>query len=182
MTKNIRLFALSLAVMAFSVTGIMAATVSGESQKTLEKQIQTKILTMPYYGVFDSIAFQIDGGTVILSGKVYNGINRKTAQSRVSRLKGVTEVINNIEILPPSNFDDRIRRATVRGLLNTGGIYRFLIGPTPSMRIIVDNGHLTLEGNVATKGDVRIAYIVARGVPGVFSVTNNLKVSNSKKL
>lgn len=181
MTKQVRFMALSLALVAFAAVGIQASTVSGGSQKTLEEQIQKKILTMPYYGVFDIIGFELDGDTVILSGKVYNGINRKTAANRIAKLEGVSEVVNNIELLPPSAFDDRIRRSAVRSLLNTGGIYRYLIGPTPSVRIIVDGGRLTLEGTVGNKGDLRTANIVAQGIQGVFSVTNNLKVSTSRK-
>ncbi len=177
MKKHIRLLSLSLVVMAISVVGIQASVANGAMQKTLEEQIHTKILAMPYYGIFDSIGFEIDEGTVILTGKVYNGINRKTAASIVARLEGVDKVINNIELLPPSSFDDRIRRRTVRSMVNTAGIYRYLVGPTPSMRIIVDNGHITLEGFVGNEGDVRLANIVANQIPGVFSVTNNLKVS-----
>ncbi len=182
--KNLKnLFVLSFAIIAFSAAGLSAAAPSGQEaqEKTLEQQIFKQILTMPYYEVFDSIGFEVDGDTVTLTGKVYNALNRRTAEKRVAKLDGISKVINNIEILPPSRFDDGIRRSTVRAFTNTGGIYRYLIGPNPSVRIIVDRGHLTLEGNVASKSDIKLMNILAQGVPGAFSVTNNLQVSDGKK-
>ena len=98
----------------------------------------------------------------------------------MKRIDGVSNVVNNIEILPPSRFDNRIRNQTVRNFLRTGGIYRYLQGVNPSMRIIVDNGHITLEGYVRTKGDSRLSNILARSVPGTFSVTNNLIATKDK--
>ncbi len=138
-----KLLALSIAIIAFSAIGLNAATgpVQDVQEKTLEQQIYKQILTMPYYELFDSIGFELNGDTVTLTGKVYNALNRRTAEKRVAKLDGVSKVINNIEILPPSRFDDGIRRSTVRAFANTGGIYRYLIGPNPSVRIIVDRGH-----------------------------------------
>ena len=170
MKKMTRFAVLSLAVMAFSAFGLQAAPVSGQDNELLEKQIYKKIISLPYYGVFDSIGFEIDGDTVILTGKVINGVNRKAAAKRVAKIEGVNNVVNNIDILPPSSFDDRIRRRTVRSLANTGGLYRYLISPNPSMRIIVENGRLSLVGYVNSKSDVRLANIIAQGIPGVFSV------------
>ena len=183
MTKIRKSLVLSIAIMLFTVVGLNAASAASSDQieQTLEQKIFKKILTMTYYGVFDNIGFEIDGDTVILTGKVYTALNRKHAEKRVSKIEGVSNVINNIEILPPSRFDDRIRRSTLRSFANTGGLYRYLIGPTPSVRIIVDRGHLTLEGFVSSKGDIRLANILAQGVPGVFTVTNNLKLADNMK-
>ncbi|MDH3493791.1 MAG: BON domain-containing protein, partial [Acidobacteriota bacterium] len=84
-------------------------------------------------------------------------------------------------LLPASSFDDAIRRRALRSFVGSAGIYRYLIGPTPSMRIIVDRGHLTLEGYVSSRGDLRLANILAQSVPGVFSVTNNLQLADNIK-
>ncbi|NNE68441.1 MAG: BON domain-containing protein [Pyrinomonadaceae bacterium] len=175
-------FILSMAIMLFAAFSVSAAPASStEIQKSVEQEVFKKIVTMPYYGLFDSISFEMDGDTVILSGSVYNALNRKVAENRVMKVEGVANVVNNIEILPPSNFDDRIRRRVVRSFANTGGLYRYMIGPNPSMRIIVDGGKLTLTGFVSNEGDIRLATILAKGIPGVFTVTNNLELGNDKK-
>jgi hypothetical protein len=108
-------------------------------------------------------------------------MTRTDAERRVARISGVERVINNIEVLPLSSFDDSIRVRTYRTLFRTGGLYRYALGANPSLHIIVKGGHLTLEGVVANEGDSRLAYITARSVPGVFSVTNNLRVERSEK-
>jgi len=76
--------------------------------------------------------------------------------------------------LSPS--DDRIRYRLLRTLSNTGALYRYFLGANPGIRIIVNRGRVSLEGYVDNKGDANLAYITARGVPGTFAVTNNLKV------
>lgn len=182
--KTLRNFLiLSIAVLGFSFVNVHAQDAAADETvdtARLQKQVYKEILKMPYYGLFDSIGFEIDGDTVILTGKVYNGINQKSAAKRIAKLDGVGNVVNNIEILPPSGFDDRIRVRTAREFANGGSLYRYIIGTNPSVRIIVDRGHLTLEGFVSNEGDARLANILAQGVPGVFSVTNNLIVTKGK--
>lgn len=177
MNKLRNLFLLTVAVFMIPAVGLA----DEPNTQSLEKQIRKEILTLPYYGVFDIIGFEIKDDTVVLSGKVFNGINRKNAERRVSRIDGVNKVVNNIELLPPSSFDDRIRANTYRALSNSGGVYRYLLGPNPSVRIIVDGGNLTLEGSVATEGDIRLMNIIGQGVPGVFTFTNNLIISSDTK-
>lgn len=145
-------------------------------QNPLERKIFKEIIKLPYYGVFDHIAYKLDGNTVTLYGKTYSLGTKKSAERVVKRIDGVERVINNIDELPPSSFDDSIRRQTVREFARTGGLYRYLQGVNPSMRIIVENGRVTLEGYVANKGDYNLANILANGVPGVFQVTNNLVI------
>jgi len=93
----------------------------------------------------------------------------------VKRLDGVSRVVNNIKVLPLSRFDDEIRARTYRSLARTGGLYRYLQGGNPSLHIVVDNGHVTLEGVVANNSDRALANMAARQVSGVFSVKNNLR-------
>jgi len=144
----------------------------------LGKQVRHQLVTLPYYGVFDNLAYNINGSTVTLYGQVVRPTTRSDAERRVKRLAGVSRVINNIQVLPLSGFDDNIRRATYRSLARTGGLYRYLQGTNPSIHIVVDRGHVTLEGVVSNRGDKTLANMAARQVPGAFSVTNNLRVES----
>lgn len=158
--------------------GIVQA--ASPDKNEIEAKIAKQLKKLPYYGVFDHIAFEVNGGTVTLTGKVYNGINKDNAAYYVGKVEGVDKVINNIELLPPSSFDDTIRRRTVRAFINGGSMYRYLQGTNPSVRIIVDNGRITLEGVVSNSSDRNYASILAKGIPGVFSVTNNLVVEKGR--
>jgi osmotically-inducible protein OsmY len=164
-------------VLAFSSVSIMAQ--SG-SDAAIETQVRKKILKLPFYEVFDSIKFDVNGGTVTLYGKVYNARNKKDAEANVEDIPGVTRVVNNIKVLPPSNFDDSIRRDLYRSISNFGGLSRYLWTANPSVRLIVDHGHVSLEGYVSTKADADSMYVVANGVSGVFSVKNNLVVDRGR--
>src|SRR6266851_1014164 len=103
------------------------------SSSHLEKKIRKELVTLPYYGVFDNLAFRVNGGTVTLYGKVVRPTTRSDAERRVARLNGVTQVINRIEVLPLSPFDDSIRRNTYRALVRAGGLYRYFLGANPSI-------------------------------------------------
>ena len=166
-------------VAALALTAGMAPTEAkaqgyGREQQ-LSKSIRKQLVTLPYYGVFDNLAYEINGSTVTLYGQVVRPSTRKDAERRVAKLAGVAQVINKIEVLPLSSFDDEIRVRTYRSVFNTAGLYRYAMGGNPSLHIVVNNGHVTLEGVVANEGDKRWAYIAASQVPGVFSVTNNLR-------
>ena len=168
------LFILMVAILGLSQTDLRA---QGFSQRNLEQKIFKEIIKLPRYGVFDNIAFQVSGDTVTLTGKVVQPTTRKSAERVVERLQGVSNVVNNIEVLPLSGFDDSIRLQTLRTLQTRGGsLYRYFLGANPSVKIIVDGGHVTLEGFVANRGDYNLANILTNGVSGVFSVTNNLIV------
>jgi len=91
-------------------------------------------------------------------------------------LSGVTRVINRINVLPLSSFDDSIRLRTYRELVRTGSLYRYFQGANPSIHIVVDRGRVTLEGVVANTMDAQLAYMAARRVPGSFAVANHLTV------
>jgi hyperosmotically inducible protein len=143
-----------------------------------EKQVRKDLVTLPYYGVFDNLAYQVNGNTVTLYGQVVRPITRKDAERRVARIEGVDHVINNIEVLPVSGFDDSIRARTYRAVFRSGSLYRYAMGANPSIHIIVKGGHVTLEGVVSNQMDSQLAYMAANGVPGVFSVTNNLHVAS----
>jgi len=113
---------------------------------------------------------------VTLYGQVVRSTTRAGAVNRVRRLPGVSRVINNIEVLPLSRFDNDLRLATYRAIARTAGLDRYLRGTNPSIHIVVDRGRVTLEGMVANSSDRNLANLAARGVSGSFSVTNNLRV------
>jgi hyperosmotically inducible periplasmic protein len=142
--------------------------------KDIEQQVFKQILRLPYYGVFDSIGFQVDGHKVILNGKVARSRNRKDAEYAIKRIAGVDEVVNNIEVLPLSSFDNSIRIRLLRTYNRSAGLFRYLQEPNPSVRLIVERGHITLVGYVANRGDYNLMNILANGVSDVFSVKNNL--------
>ncbi len=165
---------ITLAVVSANAQTYAKATVTG---KTIEQQVRSKILKLPYYGVFDNIAFSVNGGTVTLIGKVTNPVNRSDAEYSIKRIAGVSSVVNNIEILSPSGFDDTIRRDLYRKISATGGLSRYLWEVNPDVRLIVEHGRITLEGSVSSIGDSDAMNIAANTVPGVFSVRNNLMIS-----
>lgn len=173
-----KILMLTMAVFTLSIVSVNAqnyAATSQKSAKTIEQQVYSKIIGLPYYGVFDFISFKVSGDTVTLTGKVHSLGTRKDAASVVKRIPGVTNVINNIEDLPPSPSDDRIRQRALRTFANNG-LYRYFWEPNPEVRIIVDRGRISLEGYVANRGDYNSLNIYANGIPGVFGVTNNLNI------
>lgn len=173
--KSIRNFILmALAIVSFSFVTVNAQSVA--SQAEIERKVFKEIIKLPYYGVFDHIAYKVDGGTVTLYGKVLSLGTRKSAERAVKRIPGVIEVVNRIDDLPPSSFDNRIRRQLVREFANAGGVTPYISGLNPSVRLIVENGRVTLEGYVANKGTSNLMYLLANRVPGTFKVTNNLIV------
>jgi len=164
-----------LALVVLSASVALAAPPA--QQRTLDK-VHKELVTLPYYGVFDNLAYKVEGDTVTLYGQVRNPITRHDAERRVARIEGVNHVINQIEVLPVSGFDDTTRARVYRAVFRSGSLYRYAMGANPSIHIIVKNGRVTLEGVVSNQMDSQLAYMAARGVPGVFSVTNNLRVGS----
>jgi hyperosmotically inducible protein len=134
---------------------------------------------LPYYSVFDNLAYRVDDGTVTLMGQVTRPTLRDDAERVVKRLEGVERVKNEIEVLPLSPEDDRIRIAEFRAIYGDPALNRYAHQSVPPIHIIVKNGNVTLEGVVDNEADKNIAGIRANRVPGVFSVTNNLRVVKS---
>jgi hyperosmotically inducible protein len=131
---------------------------------------------LPYFSVFDNLAYKVDGYNVTLMGQVTKPTLKSDAENVVKRIEGVEHVDNQIEVLPLSPNDDRIRRQLYRAIYGYPALQRYAMGVQQSIRIIVKNGNVTLEGVVDNETDKNIANIRARSVPGTFSVTNNLQV------
>jgi hyperosmotically inducible protein len=171
------LSAVLLAVLAVSpILATPSDKVAGPAETM--KQIRKRLVTLPYYGVFDNLAYSYEDGVVTLYGQVVRPTTKQDAERSVARVTGVDQVVNKIEVLPLSPFDDRIRIATYRAIYRQTGLDRLALQAVPPIHIIVKRGHVTLEGVVANKGDAIRAYIAARGVANAVSVTNNLRVEN----
>ena len=154
----------------------LASTSSGPLTPFAES-VRHALVMLPYSGVFDNLAFTVEGSdTVILSGQVVRPITKLDAESAVRRIEGVTKVVNNIEVLPLSGFDDSIRWAAYRAIFSRPGFEKYAIQGVVPLRIIVKNGNITLDGFVNSRMDRTIAEMAARSVPGAFSVTNNLEI------
>ncbi|MEP7336780.1 MAG: BON domain-containing protein [Acidobacteriota bacterium] len=167
---------LVMAVMPVAANPINKVNGDIEGPEKTVKKIRKELVTLPYYGVFDNLAFKYEDGKVVLYGQVSRPTLKSDAKRVVERVAGVEEVENRIEVLPLSNFDDRIRLATYRAIYRQPGLDRLSLQAVPPIHIIVKNGNVTLEGVVATKSDATRAFIAANGVSNVFSVTNNLRV------
>jgi hyperosmotically inducible protein len=155
------------------------------SQKGIDRiirEVHHELVTLPFYGVFDNLAYKVDpDGTVTLLGQVVLPTLKSDAGNVVKRIEGVEKVVNNLEVLPASPADDRIRRATYRAIYGNEVLSQYQLRAVPPIHIIVKNGHVTLEGTVARQMEKQIAGVQANSVPGVFSVTNNLRVEEEEK-
>lgn len=150
---------------------------SAQGQSRIAREVRHELVMLPYYGVFDNLAYRVDGNTVTLFGQVTRPTLKSDAENVVKKIEGVERVNNEIQVLPLSPNDDRIRIAVYRAIYGNSALStRYGFAAVPSIHIIVNNGQVTLEGVVANEGDKNIANIQANGVPGVFSVTNNLRV------
>jgi hyperosmotically inducible protein len=150
-----------------------------ETAKSVEERVRHELLMLPYYNVFDNLAFQVEGNRVVLLGEVTRPTLKSEAEHVVRAIPGVEGVTNNIEVLPLSPYDDRVRLAVLRAVYTQPSLQRYGLGAHPSIHIIVKNGEVTLEGVVNSETDRDVAALRANGVPGVFSVTNNLRVATS---
>ena len=166
------------AVLAASLS--FGAVEAPTAEEALAKRIRKEILMLPYYSIFDSISYRIDGDTVTLLGQVNRPTLKSDTERVVKRVEGVAWVKNEIEVLPLSPFDDRIRIAVARAVYGQSALNRYALGAHPPIHILVKNGNVVLEGVVANQGDRYIANIAANGVSGVFSVTNNLRVEGKR--
>ena len=145
----------------------------------LIKEVRHELVMLPYYSVFDNLTYKVEGDKVTLMGQVVRPTLKSDAGNAVKSIEGVAGVNNQIEVLPTSPNDDRIRRAVYRAVYGQGALFQYSLSNVPSVHIIVKNGHVTLEGVVDNETDKNMAGIKANGVTGVFSVTNNLAISKA---
>jgi len=175
--KLLILFAVLLALATLGTA--QDAQLSAKSQERIVKEVRHELLMLPYFGVFDYIAYKVTGPTVTLLGQVVRPTLKSDAENVVKRIEGVEKVDNQIEVLPASPMDDRLRLQLFQAIYQYPALQKYELGVQKPIRIIVKNGRVTLEGVVDSDGDKDLAGMRANGVPGIFSVTNNLQVSKS---
>jgi osmotically-inducible protein OsmY len=171
---------LMIVVSLFSLIAISIAQdrdqPSARSQERITREVRHELLMLPYFGVFDNIAYKVDGGTVTLLGQVVRPVTKSDAENSVKHIEGVDKVDNQIEVLPPSPIDDGLRRQLFRAIYGYPALEKYALGVQKPIRIIVKNGRVSLEGVVDNDTDKNLVGIRANGVPGIFAVTNNLQV------
>ena len=160
-------------------SGLQSVTGPKRLQDRISREVFHELITLPRLTIFDNLQYKVDGNKVTLMGQVRNAVLKDSAESAVKHIEGVDSVNNQIEILPPSPNDDRIRREVARSLFNDERLFPYSMGSVPPIHIIVKGGHVTLDGIVNSQADKNEAYIRANSVPGVFSVDNNLQVQKS---
>jgi len=143
----------------------------------INKEVRHELVMLPYLDVFDNLSYRVDGNCVTLMGQVTRPTLKPDAERAVKSIDGVDKVDNQIEVLPLSSFDDRLRRSLYRAIYGYPSMNRYALPVIKPIRIIVKNGNVTLEGVVDNQADKNVANIRANGVHGVFSVTNNLRVA-----
>ena len=187
MSKHLRRFKAflisGLLILAGVAMGAPKATAGptvpvGTNPSAIETQVHHRLATLPWYGIFDYLQYQINGTEVTLSGQVTSehDVTSRDAENAVKRIPGVTKVTNNIEVLPLSMMDNQIRQAEYRTIFSQSDLGRYTMGAIPPVHIIVKNGHVFLDGVVMNQMDKTVAGLAANSVAGVFSVTNNLQI------
>ena len=155
-------------------------TISPQTTAHIQREVRHELLGISQYGVFDNLAFKVDGAKVTLLGSVTKPVIKDNAERAVKGIEGVEQVDNKIEVLPVYSSDDQIRLATYRAIYGQPSLQRYQLQAVPSIHIIVNNGQVTLEGAVLNKTDSQIAEAQAKTVGGVFSVTNNLRLDQDQ--
>jgi hyperosmotically inducible protein len=154
---------------------------TARSEERIVREVRHELLMLPYVGVFDFLAYKVQDGTVTLLGDVVRPVTKSDAESAVKHIEGVEKVDNQINVLPPSPMDDRLRIRLFRAIYGYPALQKYELGVQKPIRIIVKNGRVTLEGVVDSEADKNLAGIRANGVSGTFQVTNNLQVASPKQ-
>ena len=169
------IFVTGLTIVAFPAPA-QQREVPPQAVQRIQKEVRHELVMLPFLTVFDNLAFKVDGYDVTLLGQVTKPTLKSDAEGAVKRIEGVEKIDNQIEVLPLSPMDDRLRQNLYRAIYGYPALQRYAMPVLKPIRIIVKNGHVTLEGVVDSQADKNIAGIRANGVHGVFSVVNNLAV------
>jgi hyperosmotically inducible protein len=168
---------LSLAAVALLSFSLQSASASVQDTARVEKQVTHELNMLPYVNVFDYMTFTVDSnGVVTLNGEVTDPVVKNDAGNVIKKIEGVEHVNNQIQVLPVSFLDNGLRVRLFRTIYGYPALQKYALGVNKPIRIIVQNGHVTLMGVVDNEMDKNLAGIRANGVPGIFSVDNQLKV------
>jgi hyperosmotically inducible protein len=179
LTCTVVLFAASLLAQTTALPQHRQKLGGTDPTARISREVMHELLMLPWYSVFDNLAYRVDGNTVYLYGQAVKPSLKSDAEASVKQIEGVEKVINNIEVLPPFSQDDRIRRAEYRAIYGFDGLSKYSWGTVPSIHIIVKGGHVTLAGVVDNPTDKQMAVMRAKGVSGVFSVDDQLQVAGA---
>jgi len=175
--KHLRLLAAVAMLLVTSLSLIAQQTPpSDRAVERIQKEVRHELLMLPYLGVFDNLAYKVDGYNVTLLGQVTRPTLKSDAENVVKKIEGVEKVDNQIEVLPPSPMDDQLRRRLYRAIYGFPSLQKYSMGVQQPISIIVKGGNVSLEGVVDNESDKNTAGIRAKSVSGVFGVTNNLQV------
>jgi hyperosmotically inducible protein len=174
-----QMLVIAVALLSLASLGIPQdrGQLTAKAQERIVREVRHELLMLPYFGVFDYIAFKVDGYNVTLLGQVVRPTLKSDAENAVKHIEGVEKVDNQIEVLPPSPMDDRLRLILYRAIYGYPALEKYALGVQKPIRIIVKNSRVTLEGVVDSEADKNLAGLRANGVPGIFSVINNLQVA-----
>ncbi len=178
MTNRLRTGMMLGAVLLAAQMGFAENHPGGPAESRIEREVRRELATLPFYSLFDLFAFRVDGYTVTLMGKVSRPTLKSDAENVVKKIEGVEQVVNQIQVLPTSPNDDRLRLALYHSIYGHTVLQTLAVRAVPPIHIIVENGNVTLEGVVANEMQKNVARIQANSVAGVFSVTNNLRVES----
>jgi hyperosmotically inducible periplasmic protein len=179
MTNRIRTVTLLGASLLAAPAILAGGRAASSAENRLEREVRHELVTLPFYSVFDYFTFRVDGGAVTLMGSVTQPTLKSAAENVVKGIEGVTRVVNQIEVLPLSPNDDRLRRNLYAAIYGNSVLDTLALRAVPPIHIIVKNGHVTLEGVVANQMQKTVAATQANSVAGVFSVTNSLRVEDA---
>ena len=188
MLKNRARLGIVLAALSLTVPVLTTGSVpqSAKNQRetkanqNIVREVRYQLLLLPYYSVFDNLAFKVDGDRVTLEGQVTRPTLKSDAEAAVKSIESVSGVTNNIEVLPPSPMDDQLRHALYRAIYGDSALSKYGWSSMPSIHIIVKNGHVSLEGVVDSEADKNLAGLRANSVPNVFEVKNSLEVNSNR--
>jgi hyperosmotically inducible protein len=185
--RSVKWFLYVAVLSVFAVSNSWSSATSAQSQEAMRRlqerisrEVYHELIMIPELTIFDHLAFKVDGGNVTLLGEVRNAFLKDSAEKAVRHIEGVEQIKNEIEVLPASINDDRIRQRVARAIFRDDRLFHYSLGSVPPIHIIVKGGHVTLKGAVNNKVDKDAAGIRANGVSGVFSVTNELEVTRSE--
>ena len=174
------MFTRIIAAAAVVLTMSVPALAADQENLQLFRDVSRQVLRYPHFTVFDNVQAEVDQGVVTLTGKVTMPYKSTDIAKQVMKLKGVTQVVNRVEVLPVSQFDDDLRLGIARAIYGSSNFWGYGSMVNPPIHIIVDRGHVTLEGVVNSNVDRVMARSLASGFPA-FSVTNNLKTDAEMK-
>lgn len=155
----------------------MGQQAQNPDQVRIQREVRHELWMLPYLTVFDNLQYRVNGNTVTLIGQVTNPVVKTDAEKVVKGIEGVQKIDNQIEVLPPAPMDQQLRLRLFRAIYGYPSLQKYDMGVQKPIRIIVKEGHVTLDGVVDTQADKDTAGIRANGVPGIFSVANDLKVT-----